>query len=179
MTTLTTPERAKVVIEIPTRALTTDTLFKVVSVARAKVLDLAPVPTGKNLVSAYSLTAKANGISIFSFAKPLSLTFTYTDTQIAGFDEATLKIYRWDGTQWLALVSVLNKDINTITTTTDRFSYFAIIGEPVPEEPVPEIAVAELKAKIMEIQQQIIQVLQQLIQLIQARIAELQARLPR
>ena len=161
-TTLTTTEGAKATVELPEEAVTADTIVEVVSVTKETVLTAAPMPVGKSLVSAFDLSATSGGVSVSTFAKTLTLTFTYTDEQIEGLDETTLKIYYWDGSQWVTLTSVVNTATNTITATTSHFTYFAIIGEPVVEEEIPveeevpaELTIEELKAQIAELLKQI------------------------
>ena len=173
-TTLTTPEATKATVEVPINALTADTLFRVKSVAKGTVLATAPAPTGKTLVSAFDITATSAGLDVTSFAKNLTITLTYTDAQIAGLDEAGLKIYRWTGTRWLALSTIVNAATNTLTAFTNVFSYFAIIGEPVavvpdvtpPVKPITEMTISELKAEITRITALIAQLQAELAKLI-------------
>jgi len=173
-TTLTTVEGTKATVELPAAAVTTDTLVKVASVSPAIVSATAPAPPGKTLVSVFDLTATAAGVAVTSFAKTITLTFTYTDAQITGLDEATLKIYRWDGTQWVILPTIVYPAINTLTATTTVFSYFAIIGEPPvvvppvapPVKPITEMTIEELKAEIARIIALIVQLQAELAKLI-------------
>ena len=77
----------------------------------------------------YNFTATSGGVSVTTFSKSLTLTFTYTDSQIAGLNEDSLKIYYWTGTQWSTMGGVLDKVNNKITVATNHFTYFAIMGE--------------------------------------------------
>jgi hypothetical protein len=157
---LTTPEGATAKIEVPANAVTADTIVKVEQVRTPVVSELAPPPTSKTLVSAFELSATSAGVALTSFAQPITITLTYTDEQITGLDEETLKIYRWTGLEWQALSTTINIATNTLTTTTSQFSYLAIIGEEkVIEKPIEEMRAEELKARIIEIQKQIIEVL--------------------
>jgi hypothetical protein len=160
LTILTTPEGATAKIEVPANAVTADTIVKVEQVRTPVVSELAPPPTSKTLVSAFELSATSAGVALTSFAQPITITLTYTDEQITGLDEETLKIYRWTGLEWQALSTTINIATNTLTTTTSQFSYLAIIGEEkVIEKPIEEMRAEELKARIIEIQKQIIEVL--------------------
>jgi hypothetical protein len=157
-TTLTTPEGTKITVELPPGAVTTDTTITVTSVPVATVITAAAAaPAGKTIVSAFQLSATSAGLAVTSFAKTVTLTVTYTDSQITGLDEVSLKVYRWTGTQWLVLSTTVNVVTNTLTATTTAFSYFAIMGEaaPVvvtpPTKPIAEMTIAELKAEIARI----------------------------
>lgn len=161
-TTLTTPEGTKATIEIPPHTGIYETVFKIASVDASIVGKTAPSPVGKTLISAFDLNVLSQGVEITSFSENVTLTITYLDGQVTNLDESTLKIYRWDGTQWVVLESTVNKDTNTITAATKDFSYFSVMGEPTPGEPITEIekpitemTVEELKTKIAEIQAKI------------------------
>ena len=178
-TTLTTPEGIKATIELPAAAVTANTDVKVAQVSTATVLAAASAPTGKTLVSAFDLTAKAAGVAVTSFAKTVTVTFTYTDTQVTGLNVSTLKIYRWTGTQWVVLPTVVYPATKTLTATTTQFSYFAVMGEltaAAPEVPVvtPTVTVAQLKAQMITLIQQIIVLITQLITELQAQLAAMQ-----
>jgi len=179
-TTLTTAEGTTATVELPAAAVTADTIVKAESVAVATVTAAAPAPTGKTIVSAFDLTATSAGVAVTSFAQTLTVTLTYTDAQIAGLNETTLKIHRWTGTEWLILSTVVYPATNTLIATTSAFSYFAIIGEPapveevVPEVPVVPITVIQIKAQMIEIIKQLIVLITQLIEIYQTQLAELQ-----
>ncbi len=157
-TTLTTTEGTKATVEIPANTITTDAVVKAVSVTPATVATTAPAPTGMNMVSAFSFVATAAGASVSSFSKPVILTLTYTDSQIAGLNESSLQVYHWSGTQWVALTGTVNTVTNTITATTNSFSYFAIMGTlasattpTTTTKLVSQMTVAELQTEIARI----------------------------
>lgn len=136
-TTLTTDEDTTAQIELPADAVSTSTEINIYPKAKAGVVDSNPVPSGKTIVGgyAYDYAATADGQAVTTFLKNITLTFTYTDEQITGLNEDTLKVYYWDGTQWLVLPSTVDKANNKIAATTDHFTYFVIFGESeVPTE---------------------------------------------
>lgn len=136
-TTLTTDENTTAQIELPADAVSTSTEINIYPKAKAGVVDSRPIPSGKSIIGgyAYEYTAMAAGQAVTTFLKDITLTFSYTDEQIAGFNEDTLKIYYWDGTQWLILPSTVDKVNNKIAAITDHFTYFVIFGESeVPTE---------------------------------------------
>jgi len=131
-TTLTTSEGASATVDFPANAITTATQANINLESKTSIANTYPVPSGKNMVGdyVYNLMATAGGVSVASFTKDITLTFTYTDSQITGLDEDSLKVYYWTGTQWTALTSTADKTNNKITALTNHFTYFAIMGEP-------------------------------------------------
>jgi len=129
----TTAENTKATVEVPAGAVITDTTINVTPTAKTDVsvtTATASVPGGLSVVGSfvYNLAATSGVTAVTSFNKTLTLTFTYTDAQVLGLNEAALQIYRWNGIQWTALPSTINTATNTITATTTQFSYFAIMG---------------------------------------------------
>lgn len=141
-----------VTVEVPAGAVSTPVVLNAAPAEIGNLAIIAPTPAGEILVSAFNLTATAGTVTQTSFAKNIIVTITYTDSQIAGLDESTLKIYHWDGTQWTPLSSTVNAATNTITATTTAFSYFGVMGESkVSTKPIAEMTVDELKAEIVRI----------------------------
>ena len=151
-TTFTTNMGTGATVEVPTDAVSADTVFKVTPAEIGNLAIIAPTPSGEILVSAFNLTATAGSTLQTSFSKNITVAITYTDSQIAGLDESTLKIYRWDGTQWVPLSSTVNAATNTVTATTTAFSQFGLIGESkAPTGPITQMTVEQLKAEIARI----------------------------
>lgn len=177
-TTVTTTEGTKATVELPVAAVTADTTVTAASVSVATVTTAAAAaPAGKTIASAFQLSATSAGAAVASFAKTVTVTVTYTDSQITGLDEASLKVYRWDGTQWVVLSTTVNATTNTLTATTTAFSYFAIMGEPpaavpvvpaAPTKPYTEMSISELQAEIVRIMALIAQLQVELAKLIAA-----------
>lgn len=70
-----------------------------------------------------------------SFDLPVSLTFTYLDSDISSLDESTLKMYHYSGSTWTELTGCTHDTAaNTIQCETDSFSIFAIFGSEPEEE---------------------------------------------
>jgi hypothetical protein len=134
----TSTEGMKTVVEVPANAVVANTTVKIEPATVATITATAPAPVGKTVAAVVQLTASAAGAVVSSFAKAVTVTLTYLDSQIAGLKETTLKLMRWTGAQWEELKNiVVNKETNTITGTTDKFSYFAIVGEK--ETPVAPV----------------------------------------
>ena len=131
-TTLTTSENTIATAELSANTVSSSTDVKIAVDNKATAVASRPIPSGKSIVGnyAYSYTATANSQTVSTFLKNITLTFSYTDSQISGLNEGTLKVYYWDGTQWLALTSTVDKTNNKITAATNHFTYFVIMGEP-------------------------------------------------
>ncbi len=80
---------------------------------------------------AYEFSITAGGQEVTTFSDFVTLTFTYTDNDIAGLDESTLSIYYWSESTsaWLNLGGTVNAASNTITVNTAHFTKFAVFGE--------------------------------------------------
>lgn len=64
-----------------------------------------------------------------SFDAPVTITYTYTDTDIAGLDESTLRLYHYHDDSWDMLDDcAVSASTNTITCTTPNFSIFSLFG---------------------------------------------------
>ena len=170
-TTVTTGEGTKASVELPANAVGKSTDVKIVPVAKATVTVTAPVPVGKGIPGGFvfNYTASAAGKAVTTFAKTVTLTFTYTDAQIANLNEASLKAYYWnaDAAEWTVLPSTVNAAANKVTATTDHLTYFALLGDLVEaeEEVEEEVTLETLRAKIAVLLEQIT--------LLKARLAEL------
>lgn len=129
-TTLTTDEDTTAQVEIPANALAAETEVIIGAESKADVVASRPVPSGKSVVGGYTYnyTATSGGAAVTNFSEDLTLTFGYTDAQIADLNEDSLKVFYWDGSQWVALTSVVDKANNQISATTNHFTYFAIFG---------------------------------------------------
>jgi PGF-pre-PGF domain-containing protein len=155
---LTTAEGA-ITVNVPTNAVSTDATVNVVSVTSTAVSTAAaPPPTGQSLVSAFNITTSAVATAAtFTLTKAATLTFTYTDAQVANLNEASLQIYHFDDAKWTPIPSVVNAVTNTITATTTSFSYFAIMGQAGATKPVTTMTIEELKSEIARITALILQ----------------------
>lgn len=80
----------------------------------------------------FDVKAIINSTTILdSFDSPVTITYTYTDADIAGLTESTLKLYHYHNDAWTELNSCsVNEGTNTITCTTPNFSIFSLYGQP-------------------------------------------------
>ena len=145
ITTLTNPDGSKIKLIVPAGAISENTDFTVKAKDINSVNQPAP-ESGLFLIAGqvYEIKARAGTKSITVFNKPLTLIFTYTDDQIKGLDENSLKIYYWNGEEWVALEnSEVDVDNNTVTVSIDHFTLFALLGSKIAviekEKPAEEI----------------------------------------
>lgn len=182
--TLTTSEGSVATVVIPAAASTANLAVSVQSKSAATVEAAGTVgapSTGLyrvgNLVFEVSATNASTSAAVSQFNKDITLTFTYTDAQIAGMTEDSLKVYTWDGAKWVALTSTVDKTNNKITTTVSHFSYFSIMGQKtattttsVTTTTVSTMTITQLKAKIAEVITALIQLINELITNLQAQL---------
>ena len=134
----TNPDGTKTEINIPSNAL----LKKATILVEPKAKDtISPTIPSETIVGnyVYDLSAVAGTTPITNFQKPITLTFTYLDSQVVELNEQSLKIYYWDedDSKWIALVnSKVNTETNTITATIDHFTLFAIMGGKIKGEEI-------------------------------------------
>ena len=126
-TTLATASNTSVEVTVPVGAVSADTIITISAVAATD----APALTSGYLASGnqfFSLTATAGSANVTSFSKAITVVFSYTAASISGISEDSLKVYRWTGSVWQALGSVVDKTNRKITATTSNFSYFSLLG---------------------------------------------------
>ena len=175
-TTLTTSDGATAKITVPASAVSSNTTVTITESGSTDVITAGSIGSAPGTLvmvgnTVYNIVATdADGNAVTDFSQAVTLTFTYTDDQIAGLDEDGLVIYYWDGTEWVALTSTVDAANNTITATTTHFSYFAIIGESVASTDTVE----GLQNQINIIINKIAEIKAQLINLITQKIAEIQ-----
>jgi hypothetical protein len=98
------------------------------------VLDYLGKPSGLSSAArvVFDVTALIDNTTVLdSFATPVTISYTYTDTDVSGLDETTLSMYHYHDDEWAKLdnCSVVIAT-NTITCNTPSFSTFAIFGSP-------------------------------------------------
>lgn len=78
----------------------------------------------------FDVTALIDNATVLdSFDSPVTISYTYTDTDISGLNESSLTMYHYHSGSWLALSDCsVNTSTNTITCSTSSFSTFAIFG---------------------------------------------------
>jgi len=88
---------------------------------------LGSAPLGADAIG-WFLEVGVNNPSMF---ENMTLIVHYNENAVknAGLEEASLKIYVWDGVKWTALSSKVDTINNTITANVTYLSYFTLGGE--------------------------------------------------
>ena len=78
----------------------------------------------------FDVTALINNTTLLdSFDTPVTISYTYTDADVSGLDESSLKMYHYHGGSWVQLDGcTVDTANNKITCTAPSFSTFAIFG---------------------------------------------------
>jgi hypothetical protein len=116
-------------VDIPADAVTgTTTLFYTPLTTATPPADLAFADI------AFTLEAYRGGVHLsqFVFEQPITVTMHYTDASVAGMDESSLRLYYWDGGQWVdAACGAYDRhpDQNWLAVPVCHLSEFALFGE--------------------------------------------------
>jgi hypothetical protein len=80
---------------------------------------------------AFEFKAEVGTATITNFAKDVTLTFKYSDSDIAGLKESTLQVYYWNTAtnKWVLVGGTVDVAANTITATTNHFTLFSVMGD--------------------------------------------------
>ncbi len=89
---------------------------------------------------AFTLDAFQGGVELshFSFQQPISISIEYTDSEVTGLDESSLRLYYKDGTNWIdaatscSPTSQYTRDHanNRLTVDVCHLTEFAVFGAP-------------------------------------------------
>jgi hypothetical protein len=95
-----------------------------------------PLPAGKGAVGPdfYLEAHDSGGAAVTQFSLPYTVTIHYSDADMFGVSETTLKLYYWD-TQaqvWQVTPTVLDTAANTLTAVLNHLNTFALIGDLQP-----------------------------------------------
>ena len=103
------------------------------SLSAVSALNILSKPSDYNAVgsSVFDIKALTDPAStLSSFDSSATVTLNYTDADITGIDENTLKIHRNDGSSWYELSNCsVNKTSKTVTCNTTNFSVFGLFGQ--------------------------------------------------
>ena len=133
-TSLTNSDGTQATTRVEQGTLSASTVVAITSLTQTSIQAsgmIAGIGSGQTMVgNLYNYTATVGSTNVTTFTKTITITMSYTNSQIQGLDESNLKIYYWNTTtsQWIALTSTVDKVNNIITATTTHFTYFAIIG---------------------------------------------------
>jgi uncharacterized protein YjiK len=120
-------------LTVPSGFAGVDATFQVHQVDGSSVIATAGQVSGFTHITNQTFDLQAYqdaSTNISSFNNALTVTITYSDSDISGINESSLVIYRYDGTSWSALSNcTITASSNTISCTTTAFSTFALFGQ--------------------------------------------------
>ena len=125
-------------LDIPTGFAEDPTDFQIKGLESETVLDSLSSPTnyssvGDSLFDIKALATPATTVEEFDSAVEVSMS--YTEDDIAGLSEPSLKIYRNHDEEWSSLEDcTVDADANTVTCTTSNFSVLGLFGEVIAYE---------------------------------------------
>jgi len=122
-----------IILSIPPSFSTTSAHFQIKKIDDGVARTTTGTPEGKTPAGAYTYELHAvtdDLIVIESFDEPITLTLSYSPSDVVGIIETSLKIFRWHNSAWLPLSDcVVDTGAKTITCSTDHFSTFGLFGE--------------------------------------------------
>jgi len=150
-TTYISEEGTKAAVNIPSEALSANTTFSISPIVKTSpsVSSLvSAIPSGSQIIGAnlyeYSATLYTVGTIVTTFSKDLTLSFTYSDSQVKAVDISTLKVHYYSESEkkWIALPSTVDAGLKKVTATTSHFTRFALLAYAEGTAPKPEVAVS-------------------------------------
>jgi len=121
-----------ITLTIPNAFNSSTAEFQIKKLNKSLVLNTTSSPSGKSNVGSYVYDLKSytdSTTAVTSFDNSITVTFKYKNSDISNFDESSIKVYRWDGSNWHQLSGCsVNKSTNQISCTTNSFSIFSIFA---------------------------------------------------
>lgn len=117
-------------LDIPSGYSSTQTTFQI------NKLDTSAAPSapdGKSIAANnfYDLIAvTTDNQQIDSFSNPVTFTITYGSDIKNNYDESSLDVYKFDGTNWIKKNCSLNTASNSLICNLNGFSTYAVLGTP-------------------------------------------------
>lgn len=134
-TSLTSSD-ATITVSAPSNftATSSSVVIQVQAIAQSDILSVAGSPSSAvTKVGTIVFDVKAiidSSTVLDSFDAPVTITYTYTDADIAGLDESSLTLYHYHNSAWTELDScTVTANTNTISCTTPNFSIFSLYGQ--------------------------------------------------
>lgn len=130
-----TDSNATITVTAPSAftATSSSVVIQVHALPNTDVLNTLGAPASKSKVGTVVFDVKAiinQTTTLDSFDSPVTITYTYTDADIAGLDESSLKLYHYHDGAWTALdACTVTASTNTISCTTPNFSIFSLFGQ--------------------------------------------------
>lgn len=84
-------------------------------------------------VQVYDYSLSSGGNEMTSFSEAVTLTFSYTNSDIVGIDEDSLQVYYLDSGSWKLAGGAVDTNGNTVTVEVDHFTIFGVFGASTSE----------------------------------------------
>ena len=139
-TTLTNTNNSQVIFNFPTNFYIEDLTLQASSYANNSFLSDKPAVSGKDFVGkTYDFNLlTTSGDAVNAVSKPVTIELDYTDSDVSGIDESTIRPYRWgssDSSWQLIAGSSVDTVNNRVIFDTTHFSSFALFGSPIQQQP--------------------------------------------
>jgi len=123
-------------VSVPNNATTSSFVIQVKAIPSDDVLATLGRPTAKPTevgATVFDVKAIVNGTTEFdSFDAEVTIEYQYTDSEISGLDESTLRLYHYTNGSWAQLnACTVDTGANTISCTTPSFSIFGLFGSAI------------------------------------------------
>lgn len=120
-----------IIVSIPNGFSGSDANFQINQVNKIDVLNTISIPSSFHAIGSYLYEMRAlSGVTstMTSFAAPLTITMSYSSTDIAGINPALLTIERYD-TSWTPLTNCsVNTTAQSVSCQTTGFSTFMLVS---------------------------------------------------
>lgn len=122
-----------ITLTTPTGYYSSDLNFQIKQLDKTSVLNTTSTPTDYSAIGSYiyDLEALSNSSTqVTSFDEPITISISYSDSDITGIDESSLRIYRYSGGSWSQTTGCsVNTSSNSVSCTTTAFSVFGLFGQ--------------------------------------------------
>jgi len=80
--------------------------------------------------SIVSIVANSSGVAVTEFSQPITLSFTYTASQLGSNNTSTLRVAYFDETtdEWVAIASTIDSTNQIVSALVDHFTLFSLIS---------------------------------------------------
>ncbi len=116
------------ILSIPAGSLPADTVN--IEVSRTSVVPDGPAPGGLSPALYSGRHFEPSGLN---FSEPVTVTMSYSGTDMISFDESTFQAAYWTGSEYSTsgiVSSPPDTSAKTVSFTTDHFTLFTFIGQP-------------------------------------------------
>ena len=122
-----------ITLTVPAAFAQLDANFQIKQLDKTAVNSVTSLPAGYSGIGSYYYDLKALtdvSTSLSSFNNAITVSVVYSASDVSGINESSLKIYRWDGSNWNQLSNCsVNTSTKIVSCTTTGFSVFGLFGQ--------------------------------------------------